>query len=135
MGYRSDIVLMAVFANAEQHDEVLSVYRMDPRVQEHKCEQDWRRVDMDDGVVVRIFEGGDLKWYDSYEYVQGFEYLSEVMDLFFNQRDFEYAFGKLRIGEEDTDIEHEVTDNSHDGNLAEVLYDNLRLTREITVSI
>lgn len=132
MGYRSDVVLMAVFANAEQHDEVMAVYRMDPRVQEHKCEQEWRRVDMDGGVVVRIYQGDDIKWYDIFEDVQGLQHLSTVAEQFATERGFEYAWGYARIGEEQDDVEHEV---HGDDDLIEVVYDNLGISRRIDISL
>lgn len=132
MGYRSDVVLMAVFKTAEQHDEVMAVYRMDSRVQTHKCEQDWRRVDMDDGVVVRIYQGDYIKWYKSYEGVQGLQHLSTIAEQFAQERGFEYAWGYARIGEEQADVEYEV---HGDDNLMEVVYDNLGFNRRIDLSL
>jgi hypothetical protein len=123
---------MAVFKTVEQHDEVMAVYRMDSRVQENKCEQDWRRVDMDDGVVVRIYQGDDVKWYDSYEDVQGLQHLSAVLDQFAEERGFDYAWGYARIGEEQDDVEHDVCSNS---DLIDVVYDNLGINRRIDLSL
>jgi hypothetical protein len=130
MGYRSDVVLMAVFANAEQHDEVMAVYRMDANVQKHDLEKAWRRVDLNDGEVVRIYEGNDVKWYESYEDVQGLEYLSSLLADFHEERQFNYAWGNVRIGEEETDIVYDVF--SPDSNyLIDIVYHGLAIERSI----
>lgn len=133
MGYRSDVAFMAVFANAEQHDEVMAVYRMKPEVQEHEIEAAWRRVDHPDGVVVRVFEESGVKWYDSSPDVQAVEYLGELLETFFEERGFEYAWAHIRIGEEDDD--NYSTVYAPQGSLDEVVYDNLRLVRRIEIDI
>jgi hypothetical protein len=130
MGYRSDVVLMAVFANAEQHDEVMAVYRMDANVQKHDLEKAWRRVDLNDGEVVRIYEGNDVKWYESYEDVQGLEYLSSLLADFHEERQFDYAWGNVRIGEEETDIVYD-TFSPDSNDLIEIVYDGLGIERSI----
>jgi hypothetical protein len=134
MGYRSDVVLMAVFANAEQHDEVMAVYRMDANVQGHDLEKAWRRVDLKDGEVVRIYEGNDVKWYESYEDVQGLEYLAELLATFHEERNFSYAWGNARIGEEETDMVYDTfSPDSHD--LIEIVYNNLAIERSIRIDV
>ena len=130
MGYRSDVVLMAVFANAEQHDEAMAVYRMDANVQKHDLEKAWRRVDLRDGEVVRIYEGNNVKWYESYEDVQGLEYLSSLLADFHEERQFNYAWGNVRIGEEETDIVYD-TFSSDSNDLIEIVYDGLGIERSI----
>jgi hypothetical protein len=145
MGYSSDVVLMAVFANAEQHDEVMSVYRMNPKVQEHKLEEAWRRVDVDSGEVVRIYEGENVKWYASYDDVDALkelenvmfkfhEELENVMFKFHEERGFGYAWGYARIGENTGDVEYEVLDYG-DPNLREVVYENLHIVRRLELNI
>ena len=133
MGYRSDVKFMAVFANAEQHDEVMAVYRMDANVQGYNIEKHWRRVDMADGVVVRIYEANDVKWYEHYHDVQAVEHLEELLEIFFDERGFEYAWGHARLGESDDDVEYEVC--APQGNLDEVVYDKMRLVRAIEIDI
>lgn len=135
MGYRSEVVLMAVFANAEEHDEVMSIYRMNPKVQEHKLEAAWRRVDMDSGVVVRIYEGDYVKWYESYEDVIALKGLEDVMQTFHDERGFSYAWGYARIGEEPDDSEYEARHQEDDGLLIEVVYDNLEIERRLALGI
>ena len=133
MGYRSEVAFMAVFANAEQHDEVMAVYRMKPEVQEHKIEATWRRVDRSDGAVVLVYEASDVKWYDSHSDVQAVEYLGELLEMFFDERGFEYAWGHIRIGE-NTDDTVEIM-YAPQGSLDEVIYDTMRLVRSIEIDI
>lgn len=130
MGYRSDVVLMAVFANAEQHDEVMAVYRMHEYVQKHDLEKAWRRVDFIGGTVVRIYEGNGVKWHEGYEDVQGLGHMCEVLDAFHENRGFNYAWGHARVGEEDSDITYD-TIAPDNNDLIEVVYDGLRIERTI----
>jgi hypothetical protein len=137
MGYRSDVVLMAVFANAEQHDEVMAVYRMDANVQKHDLEKAWRRVNLKNGEVVRIYEGNAVKWYEGYEDVQGLEYLSRLLADFHEERKFNYAWrkfnyawGNARIGENETDIDYD-TFSPDSNDLIEIVYDGLSISRAI----
>lgn len=138
MGYRSDVVLMAVFANAEQHDEVMSVYRMDPRVQKHNLEEAWRRVDTDSDeavrIVVRIYKGDNVKWYESYEDVMALHELEDLMRTFHDEREFTYAWGYARVGEELTDNEYEVNGGGDDA-LKDVVYENLNISRSVALDI
>jgi hypothetical protein len=134
MGYRSDVVLMAVFANAEEHDEVMAVYRMDARVQKEDLEKSWRRVNLEGGEVVLIYEGNDVKWYESYEGVQGLEYMSSLLADFHEERQFDYAWGNVRIGEEETDIVYD-TFSSDSNDLTEIIYNNLGIRRCIDLAL
>jgi hypothetical protein len=134
MGYRSDVVLMAVFANAEEHDEVMAVYRMDARVQKEDLEKSWRRVNLEGGEVVLIYEGNDVKWYESYEDVQGLEYMSSLLADFHEERQFDYAWGNVRIGEEETDIVYD-TFSSDSNDLTEIIYNNLGIRRCIDLAL
>jgi hypothetical protein len=124
---------MAVFANAEQHDEVMAVYRMDANVQKYDLEKAWRRVDLKDGEVVRIYEGNDVKWYESYEDVQGLEYLSALLDTFYEERQFDYAWGNARVGEEtdDTVLDVFATSTNKAEELRDLIYDQLSISRAI----
>ena len=134
MGYRSDVVLMAVFANAEQHDEVMAVYHMDANVQKHDLEKAWRRVDMDGGEVIRIYEGNDVKWYPDYTDVMGLEYMSELLDTFHENRGFYYAWGNVHIGKDMSDTSYDTfAPDSND--LIEIVYDVLSINRSIRLSV
>jgi hypothetical protein len=137
MGYRSDVVLMAVLSSSEHCDEVLAAYRMLPIVQSNNLEADWRRVNRETGVTVLIYEGRDVKWYETYEDVQGMYALKTLLESFFEERGLSFAWGEARIGEEDADV-HSETDHSNDDagdNLREVIWDNLRIVREVHVDL
>jgi hypothetical protein len=137
MGYRSDVAMMAVFANAEQHDEVMAVYAMNPSVQKRKLVAEWRRVDLRTGEVVRIYEGINLKWYVGYEFVDGMEALASVLADFHENRGFDYAWGFARIGEDSEDVTYDLaspgTDRSED--LRDILYDGFQIERRIHVGL
>ena len=137
MGYRSDVVLMAVFSNAEEREEVLAIYRMDPRVAEHKLEEEWRKVDFGDGPVGLVYEGHSVKWYDGYEDVGGLNRLLEVLEDFDRERRFAFAWGEARIGEDETDIEWVLncSEANEDHGLQEFIYDNLQIIRRIELSV
>lgn len=137
MGYRSDVVLMAVFSNAEEREEVLAIYRMDTNVVKHNLEEDWRKVDFGDGPVGLVYEGNDVKWYDRYEDVQGLEHMGSVLEVFHEERGFAYAWAKARIGEEDDDVESHVVDSGCENSdvLREIIYDHMQIVRRIDLSI
>jgi hypothetical protein len=145
MGYRSDIVIAFAFETKEQVDEVLAIYRMNQHVQKHDLAKEWQVREWGDcwGLT---YQADSVKWYDSYEDVQGFEHMLNVVETFANERIdvametdpdgkqalvqmFPYASHKLRIGENDDDIEWYATSN--DSNLEEVLYERMNLRREI----
>lgn len=137
MGYRSDVAMMAVFANAEQHDEVMAVYAMNPNVQKCDLVAQWRRVDLRTGEVVRIYECNNVKWYPEYEFVDGMEALASVLADFHENRKFDYAWGFARIGEDSEDVTYDLaspgTDRSED--LRDILYDEFQIERLIHVGL
>jgi hypothetical protein len=131
MGYRSDVVLVYVFKHKEQIDEVLAIYRMHPLVQAHDLAKDWEVHDWN-GMWGLTYQVEGTKWYDSYEDVQGFEHMFDVVQKFVEERDvFLYAYRGIRIGEEDTDIEHGSDSNDPDGELIDELYERVSLRRDI----
>jgi predicted DNA-binding antitoxin AbrB/MazE fold protein len=137
MGYRSDVALMAVFSSEEHFEEVMAVYRMDANVQTYDLEKAWRKVVLRDGEIVLIYQGNDVKWYESYEDVQGFEHMATLLEEFWEQRQYSYAWANYRIGEEDTDISCDLTSSDDDlGNdLREIIYDGLGIHRSIEVGL
>jgi hypothetical protein len=137
MGYRSDVALMAVFSSEEHFEEVMAVYRMDANVQKHNVEEEWRKVVLGDGVTALIYRGESVKWYESYEDVQGLEHMASLLEEFWGQRKYSYAWANYRIGEEYADIECDIwsTDDDLGHELREVIYDCLHLQRSIEVSI
>src|SRR6056297_2826805 len=111
MGYRSDVCLMAVLNSKEQAEEVIAVYRMNKNVQKHNLWEEWRLVDMGNGVVVLIWEAENVKFYETNADVQGLMYMGELLQDFADHRGdhFRFAWGKARIGEEVEDIEYDVS--------------------------
>lgn len=131
MGYRSDVVISYVFKHKEQIDEVLSIYQMHKFVQAHDLAKVWQVHDWD-GKWGLTYHAESVKWYDTYEDVQGFEHMFDVVQQFVEERDvFLYAYRKIRLGEEDTDIEHSSADNDPDHELIDELYDRMAVRREL----
>jgi hypothetical protein len=136
MGYRSDVVIAFAFKHKAQVDEVMAVYRMDPRVQEHDLEKLWTICEREGDVFV-YYAAEHIKWYESYEDVQGLEHMKHVVNMFDEQRGrdegdvavFPYAFRFVRIGEEDNDIETDHDENDFD--LHAELLDRVTLRREL----
>jgi len=135
MGYRSDIVIAFAFNNKEQIDEVLAIYRMNKLVQENELEKAWQVHDWN-GVWGLTYSAESVKWYASYEDVQGLEHMEKlVMDFAENRKEFEYACRMIRVGEDDTDIEEEHHDKQEDDStLSDELWDRMGLHREINTS-
>jgi len=142
MGYRSDVVIAFAFKKKEQIDEVMAIYRMHPFVQAYELEEQWKIHDWDGcwGLTLHV---EDVKWYPTFDDVQGLEHMLCVVQDFAEQRGqdvsqinddgaqdiisaFPYAYRKLRIGEEDGDIEREADGNDH---LIDDLYERITLVR------
>ena len=86
-----------------------------------------------DGKWGLTYQAEHVKWYDSYEDVQGLERMFDVVQQFVQERDvFLYAHRKIRIGEEDTDVEISIDDNDPDHELKDELYDRMGVRRELT---
>lgn len=126
MGYISEVLLAIAFADKAHRDEVLAVYAMDQNVQKHDLLKEWKQHDYEDGeasVYCLWFSADYVKWYDSYEDVQGFERMSQVAADFAEHRDFPYAWLKYRIGENYDDIETDALDDDPEGTLRDYLWD------------
>jgi len=145
MGYRSDIAIAFAFKTKEQIDEVLAIYQMQEFVQRHDLAKDWRVHDWG-GVWGLTFHAESVKWYESYEDVQGYEHMLHVVKTFAEERGvdigetfedgkqdiihlFPYAYYKVRIGEEDNDLESTSVENYY--GLNGELYDRMSVRREI----
>jgi hypothetical protein len=139
MGYRSDVVIGFAFKDKAQIDELMAVYRMDPRVQKNDLEAAWKISERDD-VVFLYYADDHVKWYESYEDVQGLEYMRTLVNTFDEERGrgegdlplFPFAFRFIRIGEEDQDVVTNAADNDMD--LMEELWERMTLTREINTN-
>jgi hypothetical protein len=131
MGYRSDVVIAFAFTSKEQIDEVMAVYRMHKLVQAHDLAKDWEVHDWN-GMWGLTYQVEGTKWYDTYDDVQGYEHMFDVVQKFVEERDvFLYSYRKIRIGEDDTDIEYGDDCNDPDGELMYELYERLSVRREL----
>lgn len=146
MGYHSDIAIAFAFERREQIDEVLAIYQMHELVQKHDLAKEWQVHDWD-GVWGLTYQATNVKWYESYEDVQGLMHMENLVESFANERGadvgetdengeqelvhlFPYAFRSIRVGEEVEDVEIYTADT---GNVALVdeLIDRLNIQREI----
>lgn len=132
MGYRSDVLLAIAFKDKSHRDEVLAIYAMHKFVKEYDLARDWRtHDDVNGNAYVLWYSAEYVKWYESYEDVQGFEHMLSVAQTFFVHRQFPFAWHKCRIGEEDNDIETVTVNEDEDGDLQDYLWDHMGITREI----
>lgn len=132
MGYRSNVLLAIAFKDKTHRDEVLAVYAMHPFVQKHELLKEWKQHDDEEqGIHGLWFSADYVKWYESYEDVQGYEWMSQVAADFAEHRDFPYAWIKYRIGEEYNDIETEELDDDKAGELREYLWDMCGIERSL----
>lgn len=116
MGYRSDILIAIAFKTKTQRDEVWAIYCMDKRVQDDNLAEQWKLSDADEHTPIMYYEADNVKWYDSYDDVQGIEHMKTVAEEFEERRGMPFAWLKYRIGEEltDTEIEEYHTDSAKD---------------------
>ena len=139
MGYRSDVVIGFAFKAKAQIDELMAVYRMDPRVQKNDLESAWKISERDNAVFL-YYAADYVKWYESFDDVQGLEYMRTLVNTFDEERGrgegdlplFPFAFRFIRIGDEDPDVETDASDNDMD--LMEELWERMTLTREINTN-
>lgn len=134
MGYMSDVAIGIAFNTKEQIDEVLAIYQMRPFVSEHDLVKQWTVRDWN-GVWGLTFNVLGVKWYDSYEDVQGLEDMVNVVKTFADERGdaFPYAHCKLRIGEDDEDTERVYDHNEPGTDIAHVLYERMYIRRELQI--
>ena len=134
MGYRSDVAIGFAFNTKEQIDEVLAIYQMRPFVSEHDLVKQWTIRDWD-GVWGLTYSAEGIKWYESYEDVQGLEGMVDVVKTFAEERGdaFPYAYCKLRIGEDDEDTESVWEYNEPGTDIAYVLSDRMSIRRELQI--
>jgi len=128
MGYYSDVLLAVAFETKEQLEEVWAVYCLNPTVQEHDLAKHWEKK-LDGDYPVLWYYANGVKWYDSYEDVMAFEELFTLAETFGEEREFGYAWVKLRIGEEDDDTERR--SNQSKDELISYLYDCANISRAI----
>lgn len=129
MGYRSDVLIAVAFRDNAHRDEVWAVYIMDPRVKEHGLAAVWRNYDNGEYPVL-YYQQDYVKWYESYDDVQGINHLVDVASDFAQEREMHYAAVSLRIGEDTTDIE--TNDRYTNNAMLSFLWDLCRVERSIT---
>ena len=127
MGYRSDVYIAVAFANADDLKEVVAVYTIDPRVQKHNLLQEW---DVREDNIL-YFKETSIKWYDTYEDVQGVEHMLHLADKFHEERDMPVAYRFIRIGENDNDTETREEHGGDGGELMEMLWDRMQVVRTV----
>ena len=103
MGYRSDVYIAVAFDSKKNMDEVIAVYALNTNVEKHDLVNDW--VIKDDNIL--YFHVDNVKWYDDYEWVQGYKHMFELLKKFYEARGFSSAYRLVRIGEEREDVEDE----------------------------
>jgi hypothetical protein len=141
MGYRSDVAIAVAFAEKQHLEEVMSVYALNMYVQKHDLLSSWEIGEYDDAWVA-MYTAEEVKWYDTYEDVTGFNALGKLAKKFWEERSIPYAYRFVRIGEEDADVEidvHESDCNGSDDNrgdrLADLLADALYVSRSVNNDI
>lgn len=114
MGYRSEVHIAVAFDSKENMDEVIAAYALNINVEKHNLVNDW--VIKDDNIL--YFHADHVKWYDNYEWVQGYEYMFELVKGFYEARGFSSAYRLLRVGESDDDVEdrHDWFDGEYEFN-------------------
>lgn len=137
MGYRSDVVIAFAFKTKEQIEEVMAVYRMNEKVQKHKLEANWKTHEWGDlhGLTATF---NNVKWYETYDDVIGFEHMREVVEMFNEERgdvDFPYAYRFIRIGENVDDIQVDACTSEPEAyDLADELWERVGIVREISTN-
>jgi len=126
MGYYSDITIAVAFASKADMDEVLAVYAMLPEVQEYKLlDEYWER--REDNIM--LYTHDSVKWYASFEDVQAVERLKSLVEEFHEARGMPFAWHKIRIGEDENDLEIDEAHGGDEGKLIEKLWEGMRLVR------
>ena len=131
MGYYSEVHIAVAFTNEADLKEVVAVYAMDPRVQKHELLKYWEVMEN----TVLYMRRDYVKWYNSSdEWVQGCEYLMQLVETFHEERDMPFAYRFIRIGEEEPDIERNEQHGGDDGERLEMLWDRMQVVRTVEVN-
>ena len=133
MGYRSDVVIAVAMGSKKDLDELMAVYALNIFVQKENLIPSWDIGEYEDAWVA-MYTAEQVKWYDSYDDVKGFEALTKLAETFWAERNVPYAYRFIRIGEEANDIEiscNESEDDVQGSRLADTLADALYISTEI----
>jgi len=137
MGYRSDVVIAVAMGSKKDLDELMAVYALNLFVQKENLMPEWEIGEYEDAWVA-MYKAEQVKWYDSYDDVKGFEALTKLAETFWAERNMPYAYRFIRIGEEANDIEISCNESDCGGqddvqgsHLADTLADALYISTEI----
>ena len=130
MGYRSDVYIGVAFQSEADLKEVLAVYALDQRVQKLNLLKEWGV--MEDNILSCAIEG--TKWYAGLD-VQGIEHMLTLAEQFHAERDMPVAYRFVRIGEDECDLEIREEHGGDEGQLIEKLWDGMRTTRTVEISL
>jgi hypothetical protein len=132
MGYRSDVALGIVFADAAKlKDFALKVMAFQPKEVREALEE--YSASEDDGLIFAFLE--QAKWYSSYPDVQAHVALQEFA------REHGAATAYVRVGEDNGDVETDFTEPSQVpadadpeqvNELMNILYDNFEVSTQIS---
>ena len=131
MGYRSDVYIAVAFESKSDMEEVLAVYAINQQAHKLDLLKEWEV--KEDNILFHAEVG--VKWYDSYEDVQGVEHMLTLVDQFHTERDMPVAYRFVRLGEDDGDIETREEHGGDEGQLIEKLWDGMRVSRMVEVSL
>ena len=130
MGYRSEVHIAVTFNDIATLREVMAVYAMHPAVQRYNLAEEWEMK----GDTTLYYSAEHIKWYESYEDVQGYEHMMSVAEMFHKERDIAFAYYFVRIGEEMDDMETRGQHGGDDGSLMEKLWDAMQITRCVDIN-
>ena len=82
MGDRSEVAILVSFQDTAHRDEVMIAYAMDQKVQADNVIDAWTKIDPDNDYPLLKFYAADVKWYDTYDYVQAVHHLEHVLQMF-----------------------------------------------------
>ena len=141
MGYRSDVVIAVAMGSKKDLDELMAVYALNIFVQKENLMPEWEIGEYENAWVA-MYKAEQVKWYEYYDDVKGFEALTKLAETFWAERNVPYAYRFIRIGEEDNDIEiscNESDCGGHDDNrgdeLSDLLADALYVSRSVNNDI
>ena len=137
MGYRSDVVIAVAMGSKKDLDELMAVYALNIFVQKENLMPEWEIGEYENAWVA-MYKAEQVKWYEYYDDVKGFEALTKLAETFWAERNVPYAYRFIRIGEEDNDIEISCNESDCGGQddvrgsrLADTLADALYISRQI----
>ena len=133
MGYRSDVVIAVAMGSKKDLDELMAVYALNIFVQKENLMPEWEIGEYENAWVA-MYKAEQVKWYEYYDDVKGFEALTKLAETFWAERNVPYAYRFIRIGEEPSDIEiscNESEDDVQGSRLADTLADALYISTEI----